>query len=56
VSPEQVVAGIGAMLLMAIALGGIVHGARLRFERGEPDAILLLLTYVVLLVVLWTGA
>jgi cation:H+ antiporter len=56
VSPQQLVAGLGAIVLMAIATGGIVHGARLRFERGEPDAILLLLTYVVLLGVLWAGA
>jgi cation:H+ antiporter len=56
VSPQQLVAGLGAIVLMAIATGGIVHGARLRFERGEPDAILLLLTYLVLLGVLWAGA
>ena len=56
VSPQQLVAGLGAIVLMAIATGGIVHGARLRFERGEPDAILLLLTYVVLIGVLWAGA
>lgn len=56
VSPQQLVAGLGAIVLMAIATGGIVHGARLRFERGEPDAILLLLTYLLLLWVLWAGA
>ena len=56
VSPQQLVAGLGAIVLMAIATGGIVHGARLRFQRGEPDAILLLLTYLVLLGVLWAGA
>jgi cation:H+ antiporter len=56
VSPQQLVAGLGAIVLMAIATGGIVHGARLRFERGEPDAILLLLTYLGLLGLLWAGA
>jgi len=55
VSPQQVVAGLGAVLLMAIALGGIVHGARSRFERGEPDAILLLIGYVGMLWLLWAG-
>jgi hypothetical protein len=39
-----------------LATGGIVHGARLRFERGEPDANLLLVTYVGLLALLWAGA
>jgi hypothetical protein len=43
------------MLLMAIALGGIVHGARLRFERGEPDAVLVLVAYAVTLAVVWLG-
>jgi len=56
VSAQQVVAGLGAIVLMAIATGGIVHGARLRFERGEPDAILLLLAYLLLLGMLWAGA
>jgi cation:H+ antiporter len=56
VSPQEIVAGLGAVLLMAIALGGIVHGARVRFERGEPDAILLLAAYAVVLWLLWLGS
>lgn len=55
-SGQTLIAGLGALLLMAIALGGVVHGERTRVERGEPDAILLLLAYVILLWVLWNGA
>ncbi len=50
-----ITAGLGALLLMAIALGGVVHGARTRFERGEPDALLVLVTYGVLLWLLWNA-
>jgi cation:H+ antiporter len=56
VSTQQLVAGLGGIVLMATALGGIVHGARTRFHRGEPDAIALLIIYVVLLWILWSGA
>ena len=51
-----VTAGLGALLLMAIALGGVAHGARTRFERGEPDAVLVLITYGVLLWLLWNAS
>ncbi|MCV0403278.1 MAG: hypothetical protein K5924_06165 [Chloroflexi bacterium] len=53
---QAMVAGLGALLLMSIALGGVVHGERTRFQRGEPDAILLLGAYFVMLWVLWNGA
>jgi cation:H+ antiporter len=55
ISHAQLVAGLGALLLMAIAVGGIVHGARARFEHGEPDAILLLVSYGILLWLLWVN-
>lgn len=55
VAPQQVVAGVGSILLMAIALGGLTHNARLRFTRGEPAALLVLVTYLGLLVMMWTG-
>ncbi len=51
-----ITAGLGALLLMAIALGGVAHGSRTRFERGEPDAVLVLITYGVLLWLLWTAS
>ena len=44
--PEQAVAGLGAILLMALALAGIVHGAEARISRLEPDALLELGAYV----------
>ena len=56
VGDELLIGGLGGILLMAIALGGIVHGARTRFERGEPDAITLLGAYALLLWLLWLGA
>ena len=56
VDPAQVVAGVGAILLMAIALAAVVHGTRTRIRRLEPDAIAVLVTYVVLLAALWRAA
>lgn len=45
VADTQAVGGLGAILLMAIALAAIVHGQETRAGRLEPDAVLLLLTY-----------
>ncbi len=46
VSQSQVVAGLGAILLMAIAVAAIVgESERTRFRRLEPDAIVLLTIY-----------
>ncbi|MCJ7710259.1 MAG: sodium:calcium antiporter, partial [Chloroflexi bacterium] len=56
VDPAQVVAGVGAILLMAIALAAVVHGARTRIRHLEPDAIVVLVTYVVLLAAIWRSA
>lgn len=56
VSSQQLTAGLGAILMMAIALGGIVHGARTRIGRGEPDSVLVLLAYVMMLWIVWAGA
>jgi hypothetical protein len=52
----QLVPGIGAILLMAIALGAIVQGASTRLRRGEPDAVLLLLAYVGLVLLTWASS
>jgi cation:H+ antiporter len=56
VSMAQLVPGIGAILLMAIALGAIVQGASTRLRRGEPDAVLLLLAYVGLVLLTWASS
>jgi cation:H+ antiporter len=49
VSPTQVVAGVGSILLMALALAAVVHGNPTRIARLEPDAFLVLIVYVLLL-------
>ena len=56
VSPLQLLPGLGAVVLMAIALGAIVQGTTTRLRRGEPDAVLLLLAYVGLLLLAWNAA
>jgi cation:H+ antiporter len=56
ISTSQLIPGIGAILLMAIALGAIVQGASTRLRRGEPDALLLLLGYTGLLFLTWAAS
>ncbi len=51
----QAIAGIGAILLMALALMAVVHGARTRLRRLEPDALLVLITYALLLVIIYAS-
>ena len=41
---------MGAILMMALALAAVVHGERTRAKRFEPDAVLILVVWVVLLV------
>lgn len=55
VDPAQVVAGVGAILLMAIALAAVVHGTRTHVWRLEPDAVALLATYVLMLGAVWAA-
>jgi cation:H+ antiporter len=54
VDASQAVAGIGAILVMAMALAAIVHGAETRVRRLEPDAILLLMAYAGALFAIWS--
>ncbi|HVM51772.1 MAG TPA: hypothetical protein VM262_01120 [Acidimicrobiales bacterium] len=54
VDPSEAVAGVGAILLMALALAALVHGTETRVRRLEPDAILLLAVYVGALYAVWT--
>ncbi len=56
VDPAQVVAGVGGILLMAIALAAVVHGTRTRLRRLEPDALALLVTYVLVLGAVWMAS
>jgi cation:H+ antiporter len=53
VDPQQAVAGLAAILLMALALGTIVHGTETRIRRLEPDAVFLLGVYVASMVLVW---
>jgi cation:H+ antiporter len=55
VESVQAIAGIGAILLMALALMAVVHGARTRLRRLEPDALLVLITWVALLVIIYAN-
>lgn len=49
----QVVAGVGAIGLMAVAMAAIVHGERTRISRLEPDALALLALYGGALYAVW---
>ncbi len=55
ISIGQMVPGIGAILMMALAIGAIVSGTGTRLRRGEPDAVLLMLAYFGLLALSWIG-
>lgn len=56
VDAAQVVAGAGAILLMALAVAAIVGGTETRVWRLEPDATVLLVVYVGLLVAVAAAA
>lgn len=45
VSPTQVVAALGAIILTALAVAAIVGGTETRIRRLEPDALVLLIAY-----------
>jgi cation:H+ antiporter len=50
VAPSQAIAGVGAILMMAIAVAAIVgESERTRLRQLEPDAIVLLITYAALI-------
>lgn len=56
VDPAQAVGAVGAILLMALALAAIVGGTEARLGRIEPDALLVLIGYVVVLVTVGVAA
>lgn len=49
VAPAQVVAGVGAILLMAIPVAAMVGESETQARRLEPDALVLLAAYVAML-------
>lgn len=51
---SQTVAGVAAILMMALALAALVHGTETRARRLEPDALLLLVAYAGGLFAIWT--
>lgn len=53
---SQAVAGVSAIILMALALAAIVHGTETRIRRLEPDATLLLIVYLACLLAVWSVA
>ena len=55
VGPSAVVAGVAAMLMMALAQAAIVHGRETRVRRLEPDAVLLLVAYLGGLAAVWAS-
>jgi len=46
VDRSQITAALGAVLMMALAVAAIVGGTETRIRRLEPDAIVLLITYL----------
>lgn len=56
VDPAQAVGAVGAILLMALALAAIVGGTEARLGRVEPDALLVLIGYLVVLAAVGVAA
>ncbi len=54
--PAQVVAGLGAILMMAVALAAVIHGEGTRFRRIESDAILVLVVWVAMLAAVYAAS
>lgn len=55
VAPTQAFVGVGAILLMSIVLAGIIHGARTRAALLEPGSWMTLITYFLLMYVIWSA-
>ena len=50
IDPAQTTAAVGAILMMALAVAAIVGGTETRIRRLEPDAVMVLVAYVGMLV------
>src|SRR5690606_36682436 len=56
VHPAQAVSGVGAILLTSISLAAIVHGTETRIYRLEPDAVVILLMYLIGMYAVWAAS
>ena len=55
VDPIQAFVGVSAILLMAIVLAGIIHGAKTRMSRLEPGAGMTVVVYFILMYMIFTA-
>jgi cation:H+ antiporter len=56
VDATQAFVGVSAILLMAIVLAGIIHGARTRSSRLEPGSGMTLVTYLILMYMIFSAS
>ncbi len=56
VDATQAFVGVSAILLMSIVLAGIIHGAKARSSRLEPGSGMTLVTYLVLMYMIFSAA
>jgi cation:H+ antiporter len=55
VDPIESFVGVSAILLMSIVLAGIIHGAKTRSSRLEPGGGMTLITYLVLMYMIFSA-
>jgi cation:H+ antiporter len=55
VSPTEAFVGVGAILLTALVLAGVIHTARTRASRLEPSSWMVLIVYLLLMYVIWSA-
>lgn len=56
VAPIEAFVGVSAILLMSIVLAGIIHGAKTRSSRLEPGSGMTIITYVLLMYMIFTAS
>ena len=52
---SQAFVGVSAILLMAIVVAGIIHGAQTRASRLEPGSGMTLVVYFILMYMIFTA-
>lgn len=55
VAPVEAFVGVSAVLLMAIVVAGIIHGARTRASRLEPGSGMTVTVYLILMYMIWSA-